>query len=288
MTQLVKRTESKRYPGLFVKKYTRKVFYDNLWNQSKELLESRGHVELADGTTVIRPFTKIFNRFENGTDIHRDYRCIWIEKINGFMAAATYVDHVKDVVVSTTGSLDSDYVKIAEKYITNKVKYSIRKKVGYTFLFEIVDPEDPHIIPEIPGAYLIGLRKVDDNQPYFTNSMKETFLDWIADDMGVRRPTWNDEMRFGDIVELAKTYVCEGMVVYSQIAGTSLKIKTPYYLVLKMLARKKDIMSLNIQKVDEEFYPLIEHLHANLCMFNSLSEQDRLTYMRKFLENSYE
>jgi hypothetical protein len=44
--ELLTRKESTRYPGLFVKKYTRKVFYDNLWSENDELLEARGHVEL--------------------------------------------------------------------------------------------------------------------------------------------------------------------------------------------------------------------------------------------------
>ena len=159
MKDLVTRKESKRYPGLFVRKYTRKVFYDNLWHQNEELMEARGHVELADGTVVIRPFTKIFNRFENGTDIDRDELCLSVEKINGFMAAATYVPQLGKVVVSTTGSLESDFVGYAEKYITEEVKNYIQlstQSKPATFLFEICHPDDPHIIQEKFGAYLIG------------------------------------------------------------------------------------------------------------------------------------
>ena len=103
--------------------------------------------------------------------------------------------------------------------------------------------------------------------------------------MGVKRPMWSVS-RFSSIVESAKQAKHEGFVVYGQTSRTALKIKTPYYLVLKVAARKKDIMSLNKQNVDEEFYELIEHLRSIESEFNAMDEQSRLDYMRKFLTES--
>lgn len=289
MKELITRKESKRYPGLFVKKYTRKVFYDNLWNQNPELMEARGHVEDADGNIVIRPFTKIFNRFENDTDIPRDERCIVVSKVNGFMAAATYVPSVGEVVVSTTGSLDSDFVALAEKYITQRVRDIIKKdfeevQSSMTYLFEICDPSDPHIIPEESGAYLIGCREVNDVDPFFTNVAEETFLDIMAKVMEVKRPAW-DTMQFSEVVELAKNCLDEGYVVYGEKSKIALKIKSPYYLMLKAAARRKDIMALNKERVDEEFFPLVDHLKGMGDTFTLMDEQERLTYMREYLLN---
>jgi hypothetical protein len=287
--ELLIRKESTRYPGMFVKKYTRKVFFDNLWSENDELLEARGHVETADGKVVIRPFTKIFNRGENGTDIALDEEVIAVRKVNGFMACATYVPEVGEVVVSTTGSLDSDFVKMAEEYITDDIKNLIKEQtlkyhVGFTFIFEIVHPKDPHIIQDGWGAYLIGIRQVCDTNPYMSDFGHEEFLDDVADWFGVFRPEWK-VCKFSEIVEEVKTCFHEGFVVYGQKSRTVLKIKSPYYLCLKAAARKKDIMSLNKQIVDEEFYDLIDHLTLNQESFNVLDEQSRLDYMRKFLEN---
>lgn len=281
MKELIQRKESTRYPGLFVKKYTRKVFYDNLWHENEDLLEARGHVETADGKVVIRPFTKIFNRGENGTDIDRDEKVVAIRKVNGFMACATYVPEVGEVVVSTTGSLDSDFVAIAERWITPEVKALIKDySHGITFMFEIVDSEDPHIIVENPGAYLIGGRAVADASAYISSKETEDWLDSMARYMGVRRPKWK-VCKFSDVVAEAKSCFHEGFVVYS--SDIALKIKSPFYLTLKAAARKKDIMSLNKQMVDEEFYDLIDHIKANQEMFNALDEQARLEYMKNFL-----
>lgn len=283
--ELVTRKESVRWPGLFVAKYTRKVFYDNLWDRHEELIESRGRVELEDGTVVIRPFTKIFNRFENSTDIARDELCVSVRKVNGFMAAATWVPQVAGVVVSTTGSLDSDYVTLAEKHLGPAVSAFLKVMSLYenrTYLFEIVDPSDPHIIPEQAGAYLIGYRDVDSKEPYFSTSAKESELDLIAQDMGVMRPSW-DVVRFSQVVHDASVCWHEGYVVYGQSSKTALKIKSPYYLILKMAARRKDIMSCDKTRIDEEFYPLVDHLTLMGESFTMMSEQERLEYMRSWL-----
>lgn len=283
---LLTRKESTRFPGLFVKKYTRRVFYDNLWHENEELMEARGHVELADGTVVVRPFTKIFNRFENGTDINRDEICLYIRKVNGFMAAATYIPQLDQVVISTTGSLDSPYVLMAERHLNDRVRdvvkqYAIEEEPT-TFLFEIVDESDPHIVPEEVGAYLIGYRKVSDDKPYQSFITKEATMDHLALRMGVHRPVW-DIQRFDHIVHRAQVCKHEGFVVYGD-KGTALKIKSPYYLTLKAAARRKDIMSLNKQNVDEEFYPLIEHLTEMGEAFTIMDEQQRLDYMREYLK----
>lgn len=282
--QLITTRESSRWPGLFVKKYTKRVFYDNLWHESDELLESRGHVVNAKGETVIRPFTKIFNRFENDTDIDSNERCVIVRKVNGFMACATWVEDVQDVVVSTTGSLDSDCVAIAERHITQEMKDYIRDSdLSGTFMFEIVDKEDPHIVPEDEGAWLIGYRKVSSGGPYFSTQAHEEFLDNQAFSMGTLRPRWL-VADFSWVVDVTKKCRHEGFVVYGQDSGTVLKIKSPYYLALKAIARRKDITKLNKQFVDEEFYGLIDHLTSLGDSFTMLSEQERLDYIRNYYE----
>lgn len=106
-----KLVKAKPYPnGLTVYKYAPCVFYDNLWNTDKRLLDARGMVLDAEGNKVIWPFTKVFNRFENNTNLPLDTPVIAPVKMNGFMASVTCY-HYK-MLVSTTGTLDSDYVKL--------------------------------------------------------------------------------------------------------------------------------------------------------------------------------
>jgi hypothetical protein len=82
----------------------------------------------------------------------------------------------------------------------------------------------------------------------------------------------------------------EGFVVYGK--HTSLKIKSPYYLVSKFLARmnseklasmleKPAIMK---QRIEEEHYQLVDFLVANKDEFLNLGEQARLIFIRQYFE----
>lgn len=279
--ELIVRKESKRYPGLFTVKYHNRVFYDNLW--TNELKECRGRVELANGNIVVNPFTKVFNRNENGTDIHPNEVCVASSKVNGFMAAATYVPFVGEVVVSTTGSLDSDFVDMAEEYITSDIKETIKQNYkGMTLLFEVCHPKDPHIIPEMYGAYLIGARRVNEEAPYFSTLGSERTLDFMSTVLEVNRPNWFQD-EFLNIVMKAKVAKDEGYVVYGQESGTVLKIKSPYYLAMKAMARIKGINKLKKEFIDEEFYPLIQYL-LNHETFKQMEEQDKLKLLREYYD----
>jgi len=277
---LVVRRESRQYPGLFVIKYHRRVFYKNLW--TPELCELRGLVVDADYNVVARPFTKVFNRGENGTDFDVNQFVTAVTKINGFMAAATTTEQY-GLLISTTGSLESDYVGIAAKYLRHT---SIENSLlpGFTYLFEICDPSDPHIIDEQSGAYLIGGRELTTGE-----MLRERELDWVAERLHVLRPR-HFTVRFGDLLNAMRTCQHEGYMVYS--GKKALKLKSPYYLANKLMARMRDtkldkwLDSGQIKQiVDEEYYPLVDHINDNREHFMTLDEQARLQYMKDFLHN---
>lgn len=283
--RLVTRRESARYPGLFVIKYHRRVFYDGCWDDVLE--ECRGLVVDADYNAVIRPFTKIYNRFERNTNIHRDKPVLAVRKVNGFMAAVTHV-RGHGVVVSTTGSLDSEFADLARKNLPETVDEFADN--GSTWLFEIVDPSDPHIIPEEAGAYLIGARPILDNQDYYSTPIHESYLDGVAELMKVKRPEWKVYDRFSDLTDLMNDCRHEGYCVYGD--NTALKIKSPYYLVKKLFARMNSDRLLKMidndqairERVQEEFYPLVDFLREHKAEFAALDEQDRLGFIRDYFE----
>jgi RNA ligase len=283
--KLVTRRESTNYPGLFVIKYTRKVFYDALWNDVLE--ECRGLVVDAQWNRVINPFRKIYNRGERGTDFPLDMRVMAVRKINGFMAAVTLVPGYGPIV-STTGSLESPFVELAEKHLKPNVTNWIEDfGRGFTWLFEICDPSDPHIIAEEPGAYLIGGREIKDG-----HMIAEGALDKYAELLRVKRPHYYNNLKFETVLSLVKDCHHEGFVVHQPGSNSSLKIKSPYYLVTKFLARmraEKFLERINDPKlketVDEEFYPLLDYLRDNQISFNLLNdEQAKIAVIRKFLE----
>lgn len=288
--KLITRKESKNYPGLFVLKYTRDVFYKSLWTPELELC--RGLVLDTDYNIVIRPFTKVYNRFERDTNFGDDDFVTAAEKKNGFMAAVTFTEKY-GCIVSTTGSLDSDYVTLARKYVEPYFPYitEVYARTGasrpFTWLFEICSPEDPHIIPEKEGAWLIGAQHCT----YEDFKLPEGVLDRHAYDMGAPRPKWL-RARFGSLVQEVKDCQHEGYMVHND-DGRSLKMKSPYYLTSKFLARcgvnKLDHILKHPdwtmpESVAEEFYPLIRHLMSCREQFIAMEEQQKLAIIREFLK----
>lgn len=273
---LVVRRESIRYPGLFVLKYHRRVFYKGLW--TPELQEMRGLVVDADWNVVVYPFTKVYNRGERNTDFDPEEYVVVVEKINGFMAAATMTEQY-GLIISTTGSLDSEYADMARQHLEGMVF-----KEDHTYLFEICDRRDPHIIKEIDGAYLIGIRDLNNGEMW-----SEHDLDWVASKLGVFRPR-SVVCKFKDVLQDVRTCEIEGYMVYNT-KGAALKLKSPYYLTKKLFARlsekKFDNNWLDTEQmreiVDEEYYPLLDHIRDNREAFRALDEQQRLEFMEEFL-----
>lgn len=281
--------KQKRYEnGLSVFKYTRKVFYDALWNTDPLLLEARGIVLNDAGEPVIWPFTKVFNHMENGTDCDPDREVCVVRKINGFMAACRAYNG--ELIVSTTGSLDSDFAVLARTYIEKLDVMEMRSNLSY--IFEICDPSDPHIIEEEPGAYLIGARLMGKG---IYPMGHEYQLDDLAEEIGAKRPEWS-HMTFREARLLAQEAKHEGFMIRDEndgMGGTIMKIKSPHYLTKKFLMRmgekKVNWMFENkeefIKSIDEEFYGIVDWITSNYSAASWSQQPDQ--QRRKIIEDYF-
>lgn len=294
-SNLVQMKRSEAYPDLFVLKYKRKVFYSGNWNRYLE--KCRGLVVDKDFNIIVHPFDKIYNYGieKNSPVLSDDEKVLAIKKYNGFMATASkYKD---DVVVATTGSLDSDYAKLAREMIL-KVISEKNFIHNTTFMFEVCHSSDPHIIPEKEGVYFLGHRDNGYNDKIShsksISAMFESGLTWTNYTKFDREyniwglnttvPTYTT---LGELKERVKKVKHEGYVAYTK-DGESFKLKSPYYLINKLFARKQNIDSLlngDLSKIDEEYYPLVEHIKENREVFSGMDEQSRLNFTRTFLEN---
>lgn len=280
--------KQKRYEnGLSVFKYAKKVFYDRLWETDALLLEARGMVLDDEGNKVIWPFTKVFNYLEYnaGINLKADTRIIAPRKINGFMAACRYWDG--ELIVSTTGSLDSDFAVLARSHI-EKLNYT-EMDSELTYLFEICDATDPHIIEEQEGAWLIGARSMNTG-----TMMKEGWLDVEAEFLEALRP---DVFRgtFGELWNMVRECKHEGwMVILAETGETVMKIKSPHYLAKKFLMRMGDKKVDNmfeckeefIKTIDEEFYAIVHYITRwwDAEKWKATTEVERRSIIEKYFE----
>lgn len=270
-------------PGLFVLKYKRNVFYDNLWNDYLE--ECRGTIVDVNFNVVSRPFTKIYNYGveDRSPKLADDVRVMAFRKINGFMCAVTW--HQGDLLISTTGSTDNDYVNMARSLIDlDQYRAVCKQWHGTTFMFECVHRDDPHIVPEKEGMYLLGYREKAWNSPI---SLDQVMLRMLTQDFGTI-PVEAFKVTMGELVAMSKTCQHEGFVAYTA-DGQSFKIKSPHYLVSKWMARNPRTDKLLTkefkEQIDEEFYGLLDHIREHIESYTLLTEQERLSFIRKYLSD---
>lgn len=280
--------KEKKYPnGLRVFKYSRKVFYDALWNTDPLLLEARGMVLDSEGNKVMWPFTKVFNFKENGTTCEPDELVNVIYKVNGFLGVVG--QHKGEVVYGTTGTLDSEFALMVRKHVE---PHNLPLDVldGFTWMFEICDPSDPHIVEEESGAWLIGIRRNSDGA-----LATESQLDEYADRFGFKRPTY-DQMYFEEAVALSRSAKNEGFMIRDAWTDEYLmKIKSPYYLGKKFLMRmskgKVEQMFTNKQEflktLDEEFYDIVEFIVESYTLeeWTAKTDQERRSIIEEYFND---
>ena len=273
--------------GIYVLKYKKKVFYDNLWNEY--IAECRGSIVDEDFNLVSYPFTKIYNYGieKEAPVLSDDTEVIAYRKVNGFMVAATW--HAGDVLVSTTGSTSGDYVDMArEMMLTHmpwtdwQMAFTASDMDNLTVMFECVHPDDPHIIPEKPGMYVLGIRDNEwrsriGHSPGTLELMGKVFNCYVLEHCRVT---------MSELKVMAKECRHEGYVAYTQ-DGVSFKIKSPFYLTNKWVARNPrtdKLMREDFKKqIDEEYYPLLSAIQADIEAYTAKTEQERLAWVREFL-----
>lgn len=277
--------------GFTTVKYHNKVFYKNLWHTDDLLLEARGMVfESETGDIVNRPFKKVFNLGEKGAPRLSDLvKYNLHQKINGFMVAVS--SHKGELVVSTTGTTTSEYAKLAESWVMSRssIVETLHSMPSYTFIFECCDPSDPHIIEEGYGLYLLGVREKTTGDLLPLN-----VVEVIARNMCVLFPVVIPRCSRKEVLDIVQDDTSEGYMVYEEGSSEPLvKMKSPYYLSRKALARlsKRKLKEIKEtpekfkERLDEEFYDLFDHIvEYGVDFFFDMNEQERLDYMNRYFD----
>lgn len=270
--------------NMFVLKYRKSVFYDNLWDDFLE--HCRGTIVDKDFNLVTYPFQKIYNYGveDKSPVLSEDTIVECFRKVNGFMCSITW--HNGKLLVSTTGSTANDYVDMANSFIDRRretFELYVSNFPNLTFMFECVHENDPHIIVEKPGLYYLGSREKtweslarnDGLSLYHQYALSDHVVEW-------KRCT------LGELVQEVKTVRHEGFVFYADDYRVSAKIKSPYYLTAKWVARNPRTEKLLTrefkEQIDEEYYGLLDHIRANIEAYTVMDEQARLSWVREYLE----
>jgi hypothetical protein len=227
--------------------------YDYLWHQIPDLLECRGHVYCNSTKELVQAAPrKSFNYLERGywSEMPLDTPVEMYKKVNGYMACATL--HKDALIVSTTGTTTSEYAQWAKELLFRDYKlYDMVIAPDVTALFEVVVPQDPHIVREREGLHLLGVREKSNGKFYPMGESIRCTLE--------------------QALEIAKHDRGEGFMMYPLIADTGnpfgyhnydhcCKLKTPYYVAKKKLMRMTAKNIENMYKNPEVIGMLINEL----------------------------
>ena len=124
---------------LYIYNYTAKAQYDRVWNEST--LACRGLILDADDRVVARPFPKFFNlgEIENQKIPNLPFKVY--EKMDGSLGISYSING--KVFIATRGSFTSEQSVKATELLNTTYKKAIPKmNADYTYLFEIIYPEN--------------------------------------------------------------------------------------------------------------------------------------------------
>ncbi|NEQ99332.1 MAG: AAA family ATPase [Cyanothece sp. SIO2G6] len=299
--KLVKRVSS-TCGRLKLYKYTSKAFFTpEAWTAYPELKLARGTVVGLHGDPVSRPFPRTFNYLEQDTTLPLDTPVVAVEKLNGFLVTTFRHPYNPDqVVISCSGSFEGDYVEMAKGLLYQQGLYArvlnyLRSHPHHTLLWEAIHAKDPHIIPygkDQEGLHLIGAGDVTVDDPT-QGFLTEAELDEVAQGLQVPRPGWF-EAAFGEAIAQVRSVNHEGFMIRQQDGRFALKLKSPYYLRTKFLARmtekKSKFMYHNPeqfkQELDEELWPLVDGVVTQVLQPDWLawSDIDRRDWVQTWME----
>lgn len=274
---------------LFIYKYSKKVFFKNLWDQYPDLKEARGLILNEKGDIVAYPFTKVFNNGENKSGFAPSQEVVAVQKVNGFLGVAS-LDKYGSLLISTSGTMDSEFAELARMHIgTAAVWTMLNAFPGYTAMFEICDPSDSHIIKENIGAHFIGMRKNVEGSALCSEAMLDGLFDiYLKNTSGFFRPSWTVET-YGNVLKDAENIAIheEGWMCYAE--DRAVKVKTKHYLMTKFLSRTRKDLSSIWESADaakeilpEEFYHLIVEL-PKVCShdeWNTKTDREKVALLQ--------
>lgn len=258
-------------------KYHRRAMYEYLWFNEYDLHECRGHVYDSVTKELVQAAPrKSFNYKENDlwwNAVPLDTRVEVYKKVNGYMACATL--HNGELVVSTTGSTTSEYAQWAKELIVKDYAlYDMIIDKDSTVLFEVVVPQDPHIVEERMGLHLLGIREKASGK--FHPSGRAGL------------------MTLAEAIALAETDRGEGFMVYRADCAektSPCKLKTPYYIgkkkLMRMTAKNIEIMYKNPEAFAKLLPPLWSKAPRAIWEdfapeeWLSLNDQERRAYLEE-------
>lgn len=159
--------------NLLLLKYS-KAIYNTGWSELSKVCRGKV-IDISTRKIVVYPFDKFFNLNENSEtnefiileQISKADIISVTEKKDGSLIAITRVEGVSEPLINTNGSFDNEQIDLAKKIFKKKYNYFYNNLPPQkTFIFELICPEEKHIVDygNEEKLYLLGIRDLSSFQ----------------------------------------------------------------------------------------------------------------------------
>ena len=204
---------------LSIYNYSRTCQYDRLWNDIT--LQCRGLVLDSEGNVIAKPFPKFFNMEElSDSEIPKEGFEVF-EKMDGSLGVCFHYE--SEWYISTRGSFVSEQA-VKGRELLNKYNYKNGLIPGYTYLFEIIYPENRIVVNygDYEGLVVLGAFDNENGKEVSIDEMANEGFDVVKKYDGV-----NDFTKLKGII----SNDAEGYVIRFK-SGMRMKIKGDEYVRL--------------------------------------------------------
>lgn len=171
---------------LYIYNYTQKAQFDRVWTE--ETMNCRGLILDGSGNIIARPFPKFFNleeAIEQGEQLPLEDFVIQ-EKFDGSLGILYWVGD--EPFLATRGSFISDQAKVGIEILQGYRMYFNELNRNYTYLFEIIYPENRIVVDYHGRRDLVLLAVIDTKTGEEKNVYEEcsgfpfaSYIDGITD-----------------------------------------------------------------------------------------------------------
>ena len=249
---------------LWIYNYTPRAQYGRVWNEAT--MACRGLILDAERRVVARPFRKFFNLGEHEGSLPVEPFDAF-EKVDGSLGILYFVDGVPHI--ATRGSFLSEQSQRAPQMLRTKYPDATFDP-GYTYLFEILYPENRIVVDYGGAEELVLLGKIE------TATGIEVPPFQLGDSRPFRSAHWHGMFDHPDQLEMGAGDNAEGFVLRFRESGLRLKVKFAEYVRLHRLVtgiNARNIWDLLrsgqsfdelLDKVPDEYYRWVQQTTAEL------------------------
>ena len=221
---LIFRTRHPEYP-YSIYKYSQACTYSASWNEVTTA--SRGLI-LHDetGEIIARPFPKFFNYSEGKTPEHLMVGDIHVtEKLDGSLGIS-FINPQGDLEITTAGGFQAEQATHATEIYNERYKGNWEPREGYTYLWEIIYPENRIVVDygDEDDIYLLGAVEIATG--------KSLTVDDIPEWKWKKATTYDGFEAMEKVVNAPDRENREGFIVTFKETGAKIKIKHENYVRL--------------------------------------------------------